>query len=87
MEKAKETEGGENPDEPTEDDDDDDKGKTADALGKIMKKLNTMDAQIKQLQKTKIRMILKKPKMVKTIQMTSQPKMMVIWPKPNQLRN
>ena len=39
----------------TEDDEpeDDDKGKTADALGKIMKKLNTMDAQIKQLQKTK----------------------------------
>lgn len=36
-----------------DDPDDDDKGKTADALGKIMKKLNTMDAQIKQLQKTK----------------------------------
>ena len=43
------------PDLKTEDDEpeDDDKGKTADALGKIMKKLNTMDAQIKQLQKTK----------------------------------
>lgn len=37
----------------SDDDDEDGKGKTADALGKIMKKLNTMDAQIKQLQKTK----------------------------------
>ena len=52
LKEAKETE---DDDDLTEDDEpeDDDKGKTADALGKIMKKLNTMDAQIKQLQKTK----------------------------------
>ena len=50
LKEAKETED----DEPEDDEpEDDDKGKTADALGKIMKKLNTMDAQIKQLQKTK----------------------------------
>ena len=52
LKEAKETE---DDDDLTKDDEpeDDDKGKTADALGKIMKKLNTMDAQIKQLQKTK----------------------------------